>query len=175
MKKRRLLLLTGNGKGKTTAAFGIVLRAAGHGIKCLVIQFVKDDPADAGECRAGRKIQGVQIVQSGKGFVPAPDSPEFAGHRLAAKAGLAMAGKALSMRACDLLVLDEICVALSKGLLEESDVIDLIESPEADIPIILTGRNAPPSLIALADTVTEMREVKHGFALGIKAQKGIEY
>jgi len=170
----RILLFTGDGKGKTTAALGMALRAAGHGMRTLFIQFIKDDPS-TGELAACKVLPGVKAVQAGRGFVPNPQDPAFGEHCRAAREGLALAEKALRESACDLLVLDEICLAVAKGLLEEDDVVVAIRKAGPSIVVVLTGRSAPAGLIALADTVTEMRAVKHGLSQGLPAKKGVEY
>ena len=174
MDRGRILLFTGNGKGKTTAALGMALRAAGHGLKTLILQFVKSD-RDTGEIAACRFIPGAEIVQTGRGFVPAQTSPAFAEHREAAQAGLGLAEKAILSGRYELIVLDELCTAVGKGLIDEHQVVDLIGRASSAVCIVMTGRNATAGLIALADTVTEMQPVKHGYAAGITAQKGVEY
>ena len=172
--KGRVLLFTGNGKGKTTAALGMVLRAAGHGMKCLVIQFVKAD-STTGELAGCRALSGVEMIQAGRGFVPDRRDPAFEEHRSAAREGVTLAENALRTKDYHLLVLDEICLAVAKGLLAEQDVIALTEKAGGETAIVLTGRDATAGLIAMADTVTEMLAVKHGFKDGWTAEKGIEY
>jgi cob(I)alamin adenosyltransferase len=172
--RARILLFTGDGKGKTTAALGMVLRAAGHGMKTLILQFVKSD-RDTGEIAACRFLPDTEIVQTGRGFVPDRTSPAFAGHREAAQIGWDLAGRAILSGRYALVVLDEICLAVGKDLIDENQVIDVIERAGPAICIVMTGRNATARLSALADTVTEMRPVRHGYAAGITAQKGVEY
>jgi cob(I)alamin adenosyltransferase len=171
---RRILLFTGDGKGKTTAALGMALRAAGHGMRTLVIQFIKADPS-TGELAACKRLPGIEIVQAGRGFVPDRASPSFEEHCRAAREGLALAEKALENKGCDLLILDEICLAVSRGLLEEKDVLAVLEKGDPALDVVLTGRNATAGLMALADTVTEMRMVKHGLAKGFTARRGVEF
>ncbi|MCX5854792.1 MAG: cob(I)yrinic acid a,c-diamide adenosyltransferase [Deltaproteobacteria bacterium] len=170
----RIILFTGDGKGKTTAALGMVLRASGHGMKALIIQFVKADPS-TGELAACRHLPGVEIVQTGRGFIPERTSPEFQEHCRAAKGGLSLAERAIVSGRYDLVLLDEICHAVGKGLLDENQVIEVIRKGGTGTCMVMTGRNAPAGLVSLADTVTEMRPVKHGFTDGWKAQKGVEY
>ncbi|MDQ5987228.1 MAG: Corrinoid adenosyltransferase [Syntrophus sp. SKADARSKE-3] len=172
--KGRVLLFTGSGKGKTTAALGMVLRAAGHGMKCLVIQFVKAD-STTGELAGCRALSGVEMIQAGRGFVPDSADPAFEEHCHAAREGFVLAENALRTNDCHLLVLDEICLAVAKGLLAEQDVIALVERADGETAVVMTGRGATAGLIAMADTVTEMHEVKHGFKDGWKAEKGIEH
>lgn len=170
---RRVLLFTGEGKGKTTAALGMVLRAAGHAMRVLVVQFVKND-ATVGEVAACSALPGVEIVQTGRGFIPPADSPRFADHRAAAEEGLRLAAEAIAARRFDLLVLDEICNAVAKGLVAEEGVIRIVQSAPDELVVVLTGRDATPGLLDLADTATEMRCLKHGYAAGHPARKGVE-
>jgi cob(I)alamin adenosyltransferase len=168
----RVLLFTGDGKGKTTAALGMALRACGHGQKILVVQFIKQDPG-TGEIKGCAHLPGVKVVQAGRGFVPHRASPDFPGHKKAAEEALALAAAALGEY--QLLVLDEICVAVSKGLLEEGRVAEVVRRAPPETCIVLTGRPVIPGLVSLADTVTEMRAVKHLFQAGGRAQEGVEY
>jgi cob(I)alamin adenosyltransferase len=171
---RRILLFTGDGKGKTTAALGVVLRAAGHGQKVLIIQFIKND-GQTGELAACRFLPEVEIVQMGRGFVPKPDNPRFQEHRQAAQEAVKFAEEAFYSGKYDLIVLDEICVAVAMKLIDEERVLELIKM-EAEVScIILTGRGASPRLIEAADTVTEMRRLKHALQQGITAQCGVEH
>jgi cob(I)alamin adenosyltransferase len=171
---KRILIFTGDGKGKTTAALGTVLRAAGHGWRCLIVQFLKADP-NTGELSACRLIPGVEIVQMGLGFVPPEDHPHFAEHCTAAQEAVAFAESSLTSGKYDLIVLDEICGALAKNLIGEERVLEVLDLHSSTCCIILTGRNAGPRLIDKADTVTEMRCVKHALQLKIGAQQGVEY
>ncbi len=170
----RVLVFTGDGKGKTTAALGMVLRASGHGHKTLVVQFIKND-ASTGELEGCRRLPGVEITQAGRGFVPDPSSASFAEHKLAAETGLDLAADALKSGDYDLVVLDEVCLAVSKGLLEEERVVESVRERDPETCVVLTGRHCPPGLTSLADTVTEMRCVKHGLQAGFKAQEGVEF
>ena len=170
----RTLVFTGDGKGKTTAALGMALRAAGHGQRVLIVQFVKADRT-TGEFAACRYLPGVEIVQAGLGFVPPEDTPAFACHREAAERGLELAGRALASQRLDLLVLDEVCLAISRCLLKEEAVLALLRQRIRPVCIVLTGRGAPTGLVEQADTVTEMRCIAHGLAQGICAQPGVEY
>jgi cob(I)alamin adenosyltransferase len=169
----RVLLFTGDGKGKTTAALGMAMRACGHGMRVLVLQFVKAAPT--GELAASRQLPGFEFVQTGLGFVPKPDSPRFQEHRRAAAAGLERAAQALQSGLYDMVILDEICATVPTGLLTEDSIVALMEQRPPALTVVLTGRGATARLIALADTVTEMRAVKHAFDAGRKAQKGVEF
>ncbi len=170
----RIVLFTGEGKGKTTAALGMALRAAGHGMKVLIVQFVKSDQT-TGEIAPCSHLPGVEIVQTGRGFVPEKTSPAFQEHCHAAQDGLNLANGAIASGKYDFIVLDEICLAVSKGLLEEKQVIDIVSKAGIATCVVMTGRSATTGLLSLADTVTEMHPVKHGFESGWKAQKGVEY
>lgn len=169
----RILLFTGDGKGKTTAALGMALRAAGHGRRSCVVQFVKAD-ATVGELHAADSIELIQIVQSGLGFLPPPSDPRFAVHRRAAQEGLRRAAQIIAEGDYSLLILDELCLAVARGLVEEQQVAELLALARPGMCIVLTGRDAPPGLVALADTVTEMRCVKHAFRQGRAPEEGVE-
>jgi cob(I)alamin adenosyltransferase len=170
----RILIFTGDGKGKTTAALGMALRAVGHSMKVSIIQFIKAD-SSTGEIAALRAIPGVRIVQTGCGFVPPESNPSFADHHEAAQSGLKLATREIESGEYSLVVLDEICVAVAKGLVGESDVVDVVRKAGPDTTLVLTGRGATPALIALADTVTEMKVIKHGMRSGWPAQEGVEF
>ncbi len=173
-RKGRILIFTGDGKGKTTAALGMVLRASGHGMRTLIIQFVKAD-GTVGELTGLRYLPEVEVIQMGRGFVPSPTNPAFLEHRQAACQALEKASKSLRSKEYDLMILDEICIAMDKGLISEDQILELIEESGEGSCLVLTGRGATQRLIAVADTVTEMRNLKHGFSQGIAAQKGVEY
>lgn len=174
MEKGRVLIFTGEGKGKTTAALGMALRAHGHGIPVALIQFVKSDRS-TGEFAALGRMAGVEIRVAGLGFVPSEDNPAFASHRRAAEEGLVIAREKASSGHYGLVILDEICYAVARRLLDEEAVLLLIREAAPGVTIVLTGRGATEGLIAAADTVSEIRALKHGFDAGLKAQKGVEY
>jgi cob(I)alamin adenosyltransferase len=145
-------------------------------MKVCVIQFIKAD-ASVGEVGALGRAANIELHQVGLGFVPeAAKRSEglLSRHRAAAGAGLVKAREALASGDYEMVILDEICVAVAKGLVAESDVIAAIEAAGLKTVVVLTGRGATENLIALADTVTEMRCIKHGFHKGIAAQKGVE-
>jgi cob(I)alamin adenosyltransferase len=169
----RILLFTGDGKGKTTAALGMALRAAGHGRRSCVVQFVKTD-ATVGEVRAAESVGAIQIVQTGRGFLPPVADPAFALHRRAAQAGLRTAADIIAQGDFRVVILDEICLAVARGLVDEQQVADLLDLAPPTMCLVLTGRDATPGLVALADTVTEMRCVKHAFQQGRAAEEGVE-
>ncbi len=172
--KARILIFTGDGKGKTTAALGMALRAAGHGMRTRILQFLKAEDK-TGEITASKAFPHVEIQQVGKGFVPKPSHPQFASHKTAAEHGLMLATEAVQSGQYELIVLDEICTALQLQLLAEADIIQLIKRADPDLIIALTGRGATPAILELADTATEMRCIKHSMDTGHPAQKGCEY
>jgi cob(I)alamin adenosyltransferase len=169
-----LQIYTGQGKGKTTAALGLALRAVGAGKKVLLIQFLKD--GQSSELKAIRRIAKREIkikVFGKKGFINKDDlsKQDF---DLAEK-GFAFFQKAVRSGKYNLIILDEVNVAVSLGLLKKEDFISFIKKVSGRIEIILTGRQADPGIVRLADLVTEMKEIKHYFNKGLKARKGIEY
>jgi cob(I)alamin adenosyltransferase len=170
----RTLIFTGDGKGKTTAALGMVLRAVGHGQRVMIVQFLKSNNV-SGELSACTLLPLVELVQIGCGFVPSPDHPDYARHGMVAHQALEFARTTIASGHHELIVLDEICGAIGCGLIDMQAVIEMIDRPGRKSTIVLTGRGAPPELIELADTVTEMRAIKHGYAVGYPAQKGVEF
>ena len=162
---------TGNGKGKTTASLGLALRAAGAGLKVYIGQFIKGK--NYSELKALQKIKNVKIEQFGRGcFIrKMPDKKDIA---LAGK-GLQKIEKIIAQGIYDVLILDEINIALNLNLLKLEDVISLIKRTPRKTELILTGRYAHHRILSLADLVSEIKEVKHYFKKGMKARKGIEY
>jgi len=170
-----VLVNTGDGKGKTTAALGTALRAVGYGHKVLIIQFMKGT-WHYGEMDALARLPEVTLIVAGKGFYKIRgDMFSEEEHKNAAAEGLRLAREAIVKNEHQLIILDEICMAQSLGLVSLEDVLSLLDARPAGMSLILTGRNAHPEIIARAHTVTEMREVKHAFRQGILAQKGIDY
>ncbi|MDE3163760.1 MAG: cob(I)yrinic acid a,c-diamide adenosyltransferase [Acidobacteriota bacterium] len=174
--RRGLILInTGPGKGKTTAALGTALRAAGNGMKVLVLQFLKGS-WHYGELDAVKPFGDSFVIrQMGRGFVKvggAETDPEDI--RMAQNAW-DESRKAILSGEWDMVVLDEINYVIGYGMLDPAVVVDTLRNRPEMVHVILTGRNAHPSLVELADTVTEMREVKHAYQKGILAQRGIEY
>lgn len=169
------LVFTGNGKSKTTAALGMGLRAWGQGMKVLVLQFIKGGWR-YGELKAAEKLgPGFEIRQMGEGFIRDSGGDGLEAHRDAAQKALEEARRAVSRPEHDLVILDEINYAVHYGLVDLKDVLELIRSKPPHLHLVLTGRNAAPEVIELADLVTEMKEIKHPYAAGIPAQKGIEF
>ncbi len=174
MKQPRILLFTGNGKGKSTAAFGMLARALGHGMRARVIQFVKSDDS-VGEQKFFSRLDGVVWEQFGAGFLPRdPDSPGMEVHRIAARKGLDAAIAALHSPDYDFVLLDELCYALGQNLIPLDPLLEALCWVDKGKIVVMTGRNAPEALVALADTVTEMKMLKHGYEQGIPAQMGVE-
>lgn len=169
----RLLVLTGDGKGKTTSGAGMLLRAVGHGQNAVLARFVKARPS--AEVRVLGRL-GVRIAGGGRGFLPRDEESEaFRKHAQAAsEAWTASRSVLASVKAPALVVLDEICYALGKGLLPEEDVKAALSVRRPGVSVVCTGRNAPEWLRDLADTVSEVGCEKHGYARGIPATRGIE-
>jgi cob(I)alamin adenosyltransferase len=168
------MVFTGNGKGKTTAALGMALRAWGQGMKVLVIQFIKGDRV-YGEMLASGKMEGLEIRPLGEGFILGVGGQDLEPHRMAAQKALDQARDEIVSGRWDMVVLDEIIYAVYFKLLNEGDVLDTVSIKPPAVHLVLTGRNAPQPLIDRADLVTEMKEIKHPFAQGIKAQRGVEF
>ena len=173
MTRGLLMVNTGDGKGKTTAAIGALMRAWGHGLKVAMIQFIKHENAHFGEIKAARKI-GIEWNICGDGFVmPGQDSTE-AMRRV--KEGWKMAQVKISSGAYDLIVLDEFTYALHFGWLNTKEVLQWIqENKPSHTHLMITGRSAPQELVEAADLVTEMTMIKHPYEQGIPAQLGIEF
>lgn len=170
----RVLLFTGDGKGKTTAAMGMALRAVGHGQRVRIIQFIKGNP-DSGELNALQKLPLVTLTQTGCGFVRGAVGEALARHCAGAREGLALARESLADPAIALVVLDEICGAVSHALLDEAEVVAALQAAHEGGVVVLTGRRATEGLLDIADTVTEMRCTKHAYHQGVAAQKGVEW
>lgn len=172
LRKGCFQLYTGNGKGKTTAALGLALRAAGAGLRVYIAQFAKG--TKTGELTLLRKLSPtIAIRQFGAtSFLRRP--PSAADRALAAR-GLATVSRIIRQGRYDVVILDELCIACDYDLVPLQSVIDMIEARPGHVEIVVTGRKAPKALIELADLVTEMKEIKHYFAAGVRARKGIEY
>jgi len=166
-----LLVLTGNGKGKSSSAFGMAARALGHGMRVGIVQFIKGRFA-TGEEAFFRQCAGVEYHVMGEGYTwETQDRDRDTG---AARAAWGVACDMLSRPELDLIVLDELCIALKYRYLDVDEVVTALRARPAQQHAVVTGRAAPPALIEAADTVTEMQVVKHAFQAGIRAQKGIE-
>lgn len=176
-----LIIFTGNGKGKTSAALGVALRALGHGWKVLVIQFFKGDwPVVFGETLSAKRHRNLEFLQMGAGFVRIMgDRKPIKIHRQAADRAMKTAEQKILSGDYQLVILDEIIYALDYqkpgGLIPMPRLLKLLKKTPKNTDLILTGRNAHPKLIREADLVTEMKEIKHPFKQGISAKKGIDY
>lgn len=167
------IIHTGDGKGKSTAAFGMVLRAWGRGFRVCVIQFLKNETGKWGEVLAAQKL-GIEWHISGDGFTWASKDMETTIAR--AQLGWELAKEKIASGQYDLMVLDEFTYPLSFGWLDTTETLRwLRERKPASLHLVITGRNAPPALLDYADLVSESREVKHPFRQGLKAQPGIEF
>ncbi|GAB4470364.1 MAG: cob(I)yrinic acid a,c-diamide adenosyltransferase [Anaerolineales bacterium] len=168
-----VLVFTGNGKGKTTAALGTLFRAWGRGFRACVIQFLKAETGAWGEVKAAQRL-GIEWHKTGDGFTwTSKDIDETKAKTLH---GWELAKQKIASGEYDLIILDEFTYPLSFGWLNSSEVIEWLHAHKPpQLHLIITGRDAPPLLIDYADLVTEMKEIKHPFAIGIKAQAGIEY
>ena len=167
-----VLVNTGNGKGKSSAAFGVMLRALALDWKVAVLQFVKSGDWKVGEEKVGRQL-GVDWHAFGDGFTW--DSEDLTADRVHAAAGWRQAVDIIDAGEHQLVILDELTYLMTFNWLPVADVVTAIAGRPSHVNIIVTGRDAPAELIELADTVTEMREVKHAYRQGIRAMRGIDY
>jgi cob(I)alamin adenosyltransferase len=171
-----LIVYTGGGKGKTTAALGMTVRAVGYGHKVLILQFIKGS-WHYGELDGLKRLAPeVELVQGGEGFVGIiDDTKERSEHEQAARHALAIAEEKLAADTYDLAILDEINYAVNLDLIALEDVKRLIANRPRRLDLVLTGNHAHPDIVAMADLVTEMKEIKHPFQKGLKAKKGIDF
>ena len=169
-----VIILTGDGKGKTTAALGLAFRAVGHGLRATVIQFLKDRAC--GEHRSAERLApDLKIRLMGRGFVPLAGGEGREEHRRAAAEALAEVRRLLAGGTCEMVIADEVLTAMGLGLVEEGEVEALLEARPPEVHLVLTGRGATERLVARADLVTEMRLVKHPHDSGAAAAPGIEF
>lgn len=175
-KQGLVLVITGHGKGKTTSALGMVLRAVGHGLKVGIIQFMKGDMY-AGEWDGLKKLgDSVELFSTGKGFCGILGNPySREEHRENAQYAIELAREKIEQHAYDLLILDEINNARHLKLVDTEQVLDLLERRPESMHLVLTGRDAHPDLIEMADTVSEVREIKHAYRKDIEPQPGIDF
>jgi cob(I)alamin adenosyltransferase len=171
-----VVVLTGYGKGKTSSALGMVFRACGHGMKVCMLQFMKGD-IFTGEWEAVKKMNcDVEIIPTGMGFCGIQGNPySHAQHREAAQRALKLAKERITSGDYDLIVLDEINNAIHLKLVDLDQVLDLIRSKPPLLHLILTGRDATPEVIAMADTVSEVTEITHAYRKGIEPQPGVDF
>jgi cob(I)alamin adenosyltransferase len=179
LEKGLVQIYTGDGKGKTTAAFGQALRAAGQGNKVLIYQFLKPPSLDVGErfaLQLGAVRVRVESLAEPWDMTTSLDDPDqVAATKAAIAEVMVRLTETAQKRFYDVLILDEICFCLSKGLVEFDAVERLIAQRDPAVEIVMTGRGATPELIALADLVTEMKKIKHPFDNGVPARRGIDY
>ena len=175
MSKGLIHVYTGEGKGKTTAAFGLAKRAAGHGKKVLILQFLKSRMQDSGEIISARKT-GIKVIRFEDQTTPLFDPKiKVDDLKIAIRDAVALAVKEVGAGSYDVVILDEFNTALGCDYADMNDAKEIIEAKPEGLELIITGRGAPDGLIELADYVTEMRMIKHPFEKGVKARKGIEF
>lgn len=167
-----VIVHTGEGKGKSTAGFGVAIRAAGHGQRVGIVQFIKGT-WKTGEQAAFRRFEEITHIVSGDGFTW--KTKDKANDIASAERGLRIAEEMIQSGDYDVLILDEINVAMSYGYLNPMDVGRIVMKRPREMSVVLTGRGAPPAIIVIADTVSEHVAVKHAFTAGIRARKGIEF
>lgn len=167
-------LYVGRGKGKTTAAFGLALRAVSQGLRVCVIQFMKASAPASGEMKAAQLLNGLDVFRFGGSFLDEDSSSRKEIKRDVDK-GIKLAVEALSGQKYDLVILDEILTTSEKGLIKEKQILELALQRSPRVELVMTGRKASVDLIEAADLVTEMTEIKHPLKKGVKARRGIEY
>jgi cob(I)alamin adenosyltransferase len=173
LEKGLVQVYTGNGKGKSSASFGLALRAIGRGLKVYIIQFIKGG-FDYGELYVVDKLPNLTLKAFGRGKFVTQKPAEKVDVGFAEEA-LALAEKVVENGGYDIVILDEINVALNLNLIKIEKVLELIKNKPKHVELVLTGRYAPDEIVEAADLVTEMREVKHPYNKGFQARKGIEY
>jgi cob(I)alamin adenosyltransferase len=171
-RKGLVVVNTGHGKGKTTAALGVVLRAWGRGMRVVIVQFVKTRTSNYGENRAAKKL-GIEMIPMGEGFTWL--SKDIEKDKATACEAWELARQKIGSGEYDLVLLDELTYPLTYGWIPVQEVIDVLRRRPEGLHVIITGRDAPQELIDYADLVTEMREIKHPYQKGLKAQPGIEF
>ena len=173
VKKGLVIIYTGDGKGKSTAGFGMMLRAWGRGMNTMAIQFIKSEKSKYGEQMAAEKI-GIEIIPSGRGF--SWTSKDLSEDEALAQNGWKIAKEKIESEDYDVIMLDEITYPVTWGWIDVADVLETIKNKPEMLNLIITGRDADPKLVEVADLVTEMKEIKHPYAdQGIPAQKGVEF
>jgi cob(I)alamin adenosyltransferase len=171
-----VVIYTGKGKGKTTAALGIVLRAVGHGFKVLMIQFIKGEWYYGELSSSKRLTPEFEMIAAGKGFIGIlDDDHDLVEHIKSAEDAFIIAKEKILSKKYDIIILDEINYAINLKLLSTNQVLELINIRPKQTSIVLTGNYAPNEIIKVADLVTEMNEIKHPYQQGIKAKRGIDY
>lgn len=174
MKKKGIIVVfTGNGKGKTSAALGVALRASGHGMKTLMIQFIKEKGKSGEQEVCPSLNKNIEIYPFGMGFVFRGDDPRP--HIAMAEEAWFFMEETLQEKKYDIVILDELSVVLNLGFLTMERVTGFLAKKVDNLHVIITGRDAPKEIINFADVVTEMREIKHIYLQGVTAIKGIDY
>jgi len=176
VKRGLVVVITGNGKGKTTSALGIAVRACGHDMSVCIIQFMKGD-IYAGEWNGIKKMGcQIELIPTGKGFCGIQGNPyPFKEHRDNAQEALQLTHQKMASGKFDILILDEINNALHLNLVDLNQVLEIIQNRPPLMHLVLTGRDAHPQVIELADTVSEIKEIKHAYRKDIEPQPGIDY
>ncbi|MGI0088908.1 MAG: cob(I)yrinic acid a,c-diamide adenosyltransferase [Nitrosopumilaceae archaeon] len=171
-----VIVYTGKGKGKTTAALGMALRAVGHNHKICMIQFIKGS-WHYGEMTSSKRLEPeFELTAIGKGFVGIiDDKTPIEIHKKIAEEALRISKEKIGSENYDIIILDEINYAINLGLVRLEDVLDIIKSKPAHLNLVLTGNYAKEEIIEVADLVTEMKEIKHPFKAGLRAKKGIDF
>ena len=174
--KGLVIVYTGKGKGKTTAALGIVMRAVGHGYKVGMIQFIKGEWY-YGELTSSKRLEPeFELIAAGRGFVGIIDDDHpIEEHEKAAKDAIEVAKQKIASGDYDIMVLDEINYAVKLNLISQQDILDVIAAKPEKTSLVLTGNYVPEAVMAAADLVTEMKEIKHPYQMGIKAKKGVDF
>ncbi|MEW6669166.1 MAG: cob(I)yrinic acid a,c-diamide adenosyltransferase [Thermodesulfobacteriota bacterium] len=175
-RKGLVVVITGSGKGKTTTALGIAVRACGHNLKVSIVQFMKGD-LYSGEWDGVKKMGcDVELVSTGKGFCGIQGNPyPYSEHRRNAQDAILLARRKMESGLFDILILDEINNALHLKLVDLEQVLDLLRRRPPLLHLVLTGRDAHPQVIEMADTVSEVQEIRHAYTKGIEPQPGIDY
>ncbi len=172
-KKGITIIFTGDGKGKTTAALGVALRASGYGMNTLMIEFIKEQGKSGEQKICPSLLKNVDIYPFGMGFIFRGDDPRP--HMEMAEQAWFFMEETLQKKRYNILILDELSVVLCLGLLPVDKVINFLIQKDDALHVIITGRDAPPELIKMADVVTEMREIKHIYREGVTAIQGLDY
>ncbi len=174
--KGLVIVYTGKGKGKTTAALGIVLRAVGHGYKVGMIQFIKGEWY-YGELTSSKRLEPeFELIAAGRGFVGIIDDDHpIEEHEKAAKDAIEVAKQKIASGDYDIMILDEINYDVKLNLISQEDILDVIAAKPEKTSLVLTGNYVPKAVMDAADLVTEMREIKHPYQMGIKAKKGVDF
>ncbi|MBN3038483.1 MAG: cob(I)yrinic acid a,c-diamide adenosyltransferase [Candidatus Omnitrophica bacterium] len=165
---------TGSGKGKTTAALGLAFRALGHGKSVFLVQFMKKG-TNLGEIKAAGNFKKFKIKQAGRGCWVRKGSPEAYKDRQCAQEGWAYAQKAIASKKYDVVILDELNVAVYFDLLEANEVIKSLKRAPSKVEVVITGRHAHPDILKIADLISEIKERRHYYKKGVVSRKGIEY